>query len=54
MVVESNGERASDIVPMLARVWELDVVFSSTVAVMILDDISIDTYRIRIAIGDRK
>lgn len=54
LVVDSNGERASDAAPMLAWAQALDVVLSGTVAMILLDEIFVDACRIRIAIESRE
>ena len=54
LVVTSNGERASDAAPILARVQALDVVLFGTVAMIMLDEIFVDAGRMRIAIKSKE
>ena len=53
LVVDSNGERASDTGLMLAPVLALDMMLRGTVAITMLDEIPVDTSRITIATESR-
>ena len=53
LVVDSNGERVSDRGLMLALVLALDIMLRGTAAITMLDEIPVDTSRIKIATESR-
>ena len=53
LVVDSNGERVSDTGLMLAPVLALDMMLRGAKAIIMLDEIPVDTSRITIATESR-